>query len=80
MMIISTPTTVVVNPINPIRIQFRTLDFELMIEDENNMVPVASCQQNPDESPHDTFTDEMISNLDMFTPIMKHEILAKGDS
>jgi hypothetical protein len=43
MMIISTPTTVVVNPINHIHIQFRTLDFELMIEGENNMVPVASC-------------------------------------
>jgi hypothetical protein len=31
------------NSINPIHIQFRILDFELKIEDKNNMVPVAPC-------------------------------------
>jgi hypothetical protein len=40
---ISASTTVLVNSINPIHIQFWTLYFELKIEDENNMVPVASC-------------------------------------
>jgi hypothetical protein len=45
-MTISAPTTtVVVNLINLIRIQFGTLCFGVKIEDdENNMVPVAPCQ------------------------------------
>jgi hypothetical protein len=43
---ISAPTTtVVVNSINPIQIQFGTLCFGVKIEDdENNMGPVAPCQ------------------------------------
>jgi hypothetical protein len=42
---ISAPTTIVVNSINPIQIQFRTLCFGVNIEDdENNTVPVAPCQ------------------------------------
>jgi hypothetical protein len=43
---ISAPTTTVaVNSINPIQIQFGTLCFGVKIEDdENNMVPVAPCQ------------------------------------
>jgi hypothetical protein len=45
MMTISAPTTVAVNSINPIQIQFWTLGFRVKIEDdENNMVPVAPCQ------------------------------------
>jgi hypothetical protein len=40
---ISAPTTAAVNSINPIHIQFGTLDFEFKIENENNMVPVAPC-------------------------------------
>jgi hypothetical protein len=45
---ISAPsTTVVVNSINPIQIQFGTLYFGVKIEDdENNMVPVAPCMSN----------------------------------
>jgi hypothetical protein len=42
-MAISTPTTIAMTSINPIHIQLGTLDFELKIEDENNMVPVAPC-------------------------------------
>jgi hypothetical protein len=42
---ISAPTTVVVNSINRIQIQFKTLCFGVKIEDdENNMVHVAPCQ------------------------------------
>jgi hypothetical protein len=46
MMTISAPTTTVdVNSINRIQIQFGTLCFGVKIEDdENNMVPVAPCQ------------------------------------
>jgi hypothetical protein len=40
---ISPLTTVAENSINPIHIQFGTLDFELKIEDENNMVLIAPC-------------------------------------
>jgi hypothetical protein len=40
---ISALTTVAENSINPIHIQFGTLDFELKIEDENNMVLIAPC-------------------------------------
>jgi hypothetical protein len=42
---ISASTTVVVNSINPIQIQFGTLCFGVKIEDdENNMAPVEPCQ------------------------------------
>jgi hypothetical protein len=42
---ISTPTTIAMNSINPIQIQFGALSFGVKIEDdENNMVPVAPCQ------------------------------------
>jgi hypothetical protein len=42
---ISAPTTVAVNSINPIQIQFGTLYFGVKIEDdENKMIPVAPCQ------------------------------------
>jgi hypothetical protein len=42
---ISAPTTVIVNSINPIQIQFGALCFGVKIEDdENNMVPIAPCQ------------------------------------
>jgi hypothetical protein len=42
---ISAPTTIAVNSINPIQIQFGTLCFGVKIEDdENNMVPVAPRQ------------------------------------
>jgi hypothetical protein len=42
---ISTPTTIAMNSINPIQIQFGVLSFGVKIEDdENNMVPVAPCQ------------------------------------
>jgi hypothetical protein len=45
MMAISTLTTVAVNSINPIQIQFGTLYFGVKNEDdENNMVPVAPRQ------------------------------------
>jgi hypothetical protein len=40
---ISSLTTVAENSINPIHIQFGTLDFELKIEDENSMVLIAPC-------------------------------------
>jgi hypothetical protein len=43
---ISAPTIAVVNSINPIHIQFGTLDFGLKIEDENNMVPIAPYRKN----------------------------------
>jgi hypothetical protein len=42
---ISAPTTVAMNSINPIQIQFGTLCFGVNIDDdENNMIPVAPCQ------------------------------------
>jgi hypothetical protein len=45
MMTISAPTTIAMNSINPIQIQFGTLCFGVKIEDdENNMVPVAPFQ------------------------------------
>jgi hypothetical protein len=46
MMTISAPTTtIIVNSINSIQIQFGTLCFGVKIEDdENNMVPIALCQ------------------------------------
>jgi Zn-finger nucleic acid-binding protein len=44
---ISAPTTIAVNSINPIQIQFGALCFGVKKEDdENNMVPVAPCQIN----------------------------------
>jgi hypothetical protein len=45
MMTILAPTTVAVNSINPIQIQFGTFCFGVRIEDdEKTMVPVAPCQ------------------------------------
>jgi hypothetical protein len=45
MMTISAPSTVAMNSINPIQIQFGTLCFGVNIDDdENNMIPVAPCQ------------------------------------
>jgi hypothetical protein len=42
MMTILTPTTIAVNSINPIQIQFGTLYFGVKIEDDENiMVPIA---------------------------------------
>jgi hypothetical protein len=41
-MTILTPTTIAVNSINPIQIQFGTLYFGVKIEDDENiMVPIA---------------------------------------